>query len=200
MVTTGLKIEAPHGEKKLLLHACCAPCSSAIVEVLLENGITPTLFFSNSNITPFGEYDIRKRECERYAAHCGIQMVEDEYDHELWLGIAEGLEDAPERGPRCLECFRFRLTRAARYASEHGFALLATTLASSRWKSLQQVNAAGIAACEAVGNKVSWWEYNWRKGGLQQRRSEIIKEQNFYNQLFCGCEFSPRPAKEPTNP
>jgi len=200
-----LKIDAPLGETKVLLHACCAPCSSAIVEVLLQNGITPTIFFSNSNITPFGEYDIRKRECERYAAHWGIEMVEDEYDHTCWMGVTKGLEDAPERGPRCLECFRFRLTRAAGYASEHGFRVLATTLASSRWKNLQQVDAAGESACELINrevralpegrNEVLWWAANWRKGGLQERRHEIIKEQNFYNQLFCGCEFSPRPEK-----
>lgn len=86
-------------------------------------------------------------------------------------------------------CFRFRLERAARYAQEHGFDVLTTTLASSRWKNLDQVNAAGFYACSLFPD-VTWWDMNWRKGGLQERRNEIIREHGFYNQLYCGCEFS----------
>ena len=103
--------------------------------------------------------------------------------------IARGLEQAPERGPRCLQCFRYRLERAARFAKENGYDVLTTTLASSRWKDLDQVNAAGAWACARFPG-VTWWPRNWRTGGLQQRRGEIIREQCFYNQLYCGCEFS----------
>ena len=183
-------IEIPQG--RILLHACCAPCSGAIVEYLVQHGCRPTVFYSNSNITPREEYDIRLNECIRYAKGFDLEIVADEYDHDAWGVCAAGLEDAPERGARCLQCFKFRLLRAAQYASAHGFDVLTTTLASSRWKSLEQVNEAGFWACAQVPG-VTWWPQNWRKGGLQERRGEIIREQNFYNQLFCGCEFSHRP-------
>lgn len=177
--------------EKVLLHACCAPCSGAIVEWMGQNGIKPVIFYSNSNITPLDEYNHRLEECIRYARKWGLEIVEDSYDHTAWLGCTVGLETEPERGARCLECFKHRLLRAAHYASENGFDTLATTLASSRWKSLDQVNAAGEWACSQVTG-VTWWAKNWRSGGLQERRNQIIKEENFYNQLFCGCEFSRR--------
>ena len=180
-------IDIPDG--KILLHACCAPCSGAIVEYLVQHGCRPTVFYSNSNITPREEYDIRLNECIRYAQSFGLEIVDDAYDHSSWLCITEGLETEPERGARCLECFKYRLLRAAEYASAHGFDILTTTLASSRWKDLEQVNAAGQWACAQVQG-VTWWPRNWRKGGLQERRSQIIREQRFYNQTFCGCEFS----------
>lgn len=185
-----LKIEVPGGENKVLLHSCCAPCSGAIVECLVANGIKPCIFFSNSNIYPKDEYELRKAEIIRYAEKFGLTVVDDDYDHKNWLcTAAKGLEREPERGARCMECFKYRLDRAAKYASENGYTVLTTTLASSRWKDLDQVNAAGEWACSKYEG-VAWWGMNWRKGGLQPRRSEIIKEENFYNQLFCGCEFS----------
>lgn len=175
----------------LLLHCCCAPCAGAIVESLVKDGEKPVLFFSNSNIVPREEYERRKAELVRYASSFGLQTVDDDYDHEAWLSscaCSQDLRQAPERGERCLECFKFRLLRAARYASENGFDTLATTLASSRWKDLDQVDKAGEWACKDLG--VQWWARNWRKGGLQERRNAIIREQQFYNQQFCGCEFS----------
>ncbi len=186
---TNVQIEVPGGATRVLLHACCAPCSSAIVECLMERSIRPTIFYSNSNIYPFEEYEHRLNECVRYAHKWGLEIVDDVYDHTEWGGCTVGLEHEPERGSRCLQCFKYRLLRAAQYASDHGFEVLTTTLASSRWKSLEQVNEAGIWACEQVSG-VTWWPQNWRKGGLQERRNQIIKEENFYNQLYCGCEFS----------
>lgn len=191
------KLEVPGNSRKILLHACCAPCSGAIVECLVQNGLRPVVFYSNSNIHPREEYDIRLYECIRYARECGLEIVEDTYDHGAWLDnilrqeqlLGTDLRHAPERGPRCLECFKFRLLRAAEYASTHGFEVLTTTLASSRWKDLDQVNEAGEYACSQFPG-VTWWPQNWRKGGLQERRSQIIKERCFYNQLYCGCEFS----------
>lgn len=176
---------------RLLLHCCCAPCSGAIIEELVRSGSRPVIFFSNSNIYTPEEYALRRAEVLRYAALFGLEVVDDEYDHSSWLGCVRGLENEPERGSRCLKCFKMRLLRAAVYASEHGFDTIATTLASSRWKSLSQVDEAGVWACSRVEG-VSWWGRNWRKGGLQERRSEIIREQNFYNQTYCGCEFSQR--------
>jgi hypothetical protein len=157
----------------------------------MDNSIRPTIFYSNSNIFPREEYDHRLNECIRYAEKWGIPIVDDQYDHGAWSGCAAGLENEPERGNRCLQCFKYRLLRAARYAAENGFPVLTTTLASSRWKSLEQVNAAGEWACSQVEG-VTWWPQNWRKGGLQERRNEIIRSERFYNQLYCGCEFSMR--------
>ena len=190
-MTPALHIEVPGGATKVLLHACCAPCSSAIVECLMKNGIRPVIFYSNSNIYPFEEYGHRLNECLRYAKKWGLEIVEDQYNHDAWESCAAGLENEPERGGRCLKCFKFRLLRAAEYASAHGFEVLTTTLASSRWKSLDQVNEAGRWACAQVQG-VTWWDQNWRKGGLQERRNQIIKEENFSNQLYCGCEYSQR--------
>ena len=185
-----LHLELPPGGQKVLLHCCCAPCSGAVVECLIQNGIRPALFFSNSNIVPREEYDKRRGELERYARLFNLECIDDEYDHEAWLDFvlkSKEMASAPERGSRCLECFKFRLLRAAQYAAEHGYDVLTTTLASSRWKSLEQVDEAGRWAC---GNNIIYWPVNWRKGGLQPRRAEIIREQNFYNQTWCGCEFS----------
>lgn len=175
--------------RRVLLHTCCAPCSGAIVEWMLANSWQPTIYYCNPNIFPFEEYLKRRDECIRYAQSLGIELVEDPYNHELWKIAVKGLEKEPERGFRCLECFKLRLLRSARYAAEHGFDILTTTLMSSRWKSLEQINEAGRWAVSQVDG-VEWWDRNWRKGGLQQRRQEIIKEQNFYNQTYCGCEFS----------
>ena len=189
-----LDLSVPGGASRVLLHCCCAPCSGAIVELLAAKGIEPVIFFSNSNITPLAEYEKRRAEVIRYAEKFGFEVVDDEYDHDEWLAAVKGLENEPERGARCLECFRFRLMRAARYAASRGLTVLTTTLASSRWKDLSQVDEAGLFACEAAsresGSEVLWWGQNWRKGGLQQRRGEIIREQAFYNQNYCGCEFS----------
>ena len=87
----------------------------------------------------------------------------------------QGLEHEPERGSRCLKCFTLRLTETARYASEHGFSVFTTTLASSRWKSLEQINEAGCRAA-ALYPGTLFWEQNWRKGGLQERRNQLLKE------------------------
>lgn len=186
-------IQVPGGETTVLLHTCCAPCSSAIIECLLQNGITPVIYYCNPNIYPQEEYEIRKNECTRYARALGLEIVDADYDHDNWLSEISGLESEPERGGRCLKCFKIRLLRTARYAAQRGIKAITTTLASSRWKSLGQINEAGQWACQAVeeGGPV-WWDRNWRKGGLQERRLQILKDYDFYNQLYCGCEFSMR--------
>lgn len=187
-------IQVPMGETRVLLHTCCAPCSSAIIEALMQNGITPVIYYCNPNIFPKEEYEVRKEECTRYAQALGLEIVDADYDHENWLEAMKGLEDEPERGGRCLKCFKLRLLRTAQYARERGIKVITTTLASSRWKSLDQINEAGRWACEnnipPEERDVIWWDQNWRKGGLQERRLQIIKEYDFYNQLYCGCEFS----------
>ena len=180
------------GETTVLLHTCCAPCSSAIIEALLQNGITPVIYYCNPNIYPQEEYEIRKNECTRYAKSHGLEIIDADYDHEGWLSEMKGLESEPERGGRCLKCFKLRLLSTARYAKERGIKVITTTLASSRWKSLDQINEAGLWACSQFGENETpvWWDQNWRKNGLQERRNQIIKEYDFYNQRYCGCEFS----------
>ena len=177
---------------KVLLHCCCAPCSAAIVEWMLQAGIRPTLFYYNPNIFPQAEYDIRKNELTRHATALGLDVIDGDYDHAAWLcQVGNGRETDSERGPRCLACFRMRLRRTAEEAAARGFDTIATTLASSRWKSLEQIEAAGNWAVEPFEG-VSFWAKNWRKDGLQQRRSELLKAYGFYNQRYCGCEYSIR--------
>ena len=185
-------IVIPEGLHEVLLHACCAPCSSAIVEWMLANGIRPTIFYYNPNIYPREEYEIRKNESKRHAESLGIRWIDGDYNHEQWRQGVCGLEGEPERGKRCQQCFILRLTVAAKKAQELGIPYFATTLASSRWKSLEQIERAGHQAEQAVEG-VTFWAQNWRKGRLQERRNQLLKEFDFYNQQYCGCEFSIRP-------
>ena len=182
-------IEIPEGISQVLLHACCAPCSSAIVEWMLQHSIRPTIFYFNPNIFPYEEYEIRKNESKRHADSLGIPWIDGDYNHAQWLEQVQGLEHEPERGSRCLQCFRMRLTATALQAQALGITHFTTTLASSRWKSLDQITQAGLAAQAAVPSTL-FWAQNWRKGGLQDRRNQLLREYNFYNQLYCGCEFS----------
>ena len=143
--------------EKVLLHSCCAPCSTAILEWMGQNGYEPTILFYNPNIFPEEEYLKRKNEIVRYAREIGVKIVDLdrsntgnnaggpwEQQHAHWLECTVGLENEPERGGRCLACFRHRLCVAADYAAEHGFPLFTTTLASSRWKDIRQINEAGF--------------------------------------------------------
>ena len=182
-------IVVPEGCHEVLLHACCAPCSSAIVEWLLNNGVRPTIFYYNPNIWPREEYEIRKLESKRHAGRLGINWIDADYNHQQWLDEVEGLEGEPERGHRCEKCFTIRLKATANKAAELGIKYFATTLASSRWKSLEQIEYAGHQAEQTVEG-VAFWAQNWRKGGLQERRNQLLKEYGFYNQQYCGCEFS----------
>ena len=183
------KLVAPGGVEKVLLHTCCAPCSGAIIEAMLNNGIEPVIYYCNPNIYPLEEYEIRKNECSRYAEKLGLQIVDADNDHSAWLECVKGLEAEPERGARCLKCFKLRLTACAKYAAENGFTVITSTLDSSRWKSHEQIVEAGNYAASLYEN-ITYWDYNWRKGGLTARRAEIIKDNDFYNQRYCGCEFS----------
>ena len=189
----------PEDCDRVLLHACCAPCSSAIVEWLVQHDVRPTIYYYNPNIWPLEEYEIRKQESKRHAESLGLEWIDGDYDHDAWLEGVCGLEGEPERGRRCEQCFILRLTATARKAVELDIPYFATTLASSRWKSIDQINRAGLMAEQVVNVQRStfnvqckFWPQNWRKGGLQERRNQLLKEYNFYNQQYCGCEFSMR--------
>ena len=127
----------------------------------------------------------------RYASALGLEMIDDDYNHQSWQQYIRGLENEPECGARCLECFRMRLCRTAKYAHDNGIKVITTTLMSSRWKRLDQIKEAGECAAGQYDDVV-WWNQNWRKGGLSERRLAIIKEYGFYNQKYCGCEYSMR--------
>lgn len=189
-------IIVPDGCHEVLLHACCAPCSSAIVEWLVGHGVQPTIYYYNPNIYPLQEYETRKQESKRHAESLGLTWLDDDYDHEAWRQAVCGLEDEPERGRRCELCFTLRLTATARKARQLGIPFFSTTLASSRWKRLEQIAHAGQRAQETANGEalpgpiVTFWAQNWRKGGLQERRNELLRAYGFYNQQYCGCEFS----------
>ena len=179
----------PEGTDKVMLHACCAPCSSAIVEWMVNNGVEPVVFYFNPNIYPRQEYDIRKEESKRHADSLGIKWIDGDYNHNSWHEVVKGMENEPERGARCLKCFEMRLIATALKAREMGIQLFATTLASSRWKNIEQINLAGKRAEEKVRGTL-FWAQNWRKGGLYERRNQLLREYAFYNQKYCGCEYS----------
>ena len=181
---------------KLLLHSCCAPCSASIIEWLLANDIRPIIYFFNPNIYPLEEYNIRKAECVRYANALDLELIDGDYDHESWLKETIGLDHEPERGSRCLQCFKMRMLATAKMAHEKKCSHFTTTLASSRWKSLEQISEASqLAASQYQG--IDYWEKNWRKGGLSERRKVLLIENDFYNQQYCGCEFSMRRLQKP---
>jgi len=187
-------IAVPEGASRLLLHCCCAPCSGAIIEGLLEVGANPTLYFYNPNIHPREEYEKRKAEIVRFASKLGVPFVDGDYDADAWFARVKGLEQEPERGTRCDLCFSIRLERAALYASENGFPLFATSLGISRWKNLDHVNEAGHKAAERYEG-LKYWDYNWRKQGGSARQVEVTKREGFYQQDYCGCAFSLRDRK-----
>ena len=181
----------PQGAKSLLLHTCCAPCSGEVMEALLASKINFTLFFYNPNIHPLQEYLIRKQENCAFAEKHAIPFIDADYDKDNWFQRVEGLAFEPERGLRCTACFDMRFERTALYAHEHGFPVITSSLGISRWKDMQQINAAGERAAARYDNLV-YWTYNWRKNGGSERMYTIAKRENFYQQEYCGCVYSLR--------
>lgn len=185
------KLEIPGGETDLLLHSCCAPCAGEIMEAVAESEIKTTVFFYNPNIHPQAEYEIRKDENKRFCEKLGFDFIDADYDKDNWFERIKGLEDEPERGARCTQCFDMRFERSALYAHEQGFKVYATTLGISRWKDLNQIDTSGIKAAERY-LEVTYWNFNWRKQGGSSRMIEISKREEFYQQEYCGCIYSLR--------
>ena len=185
------KLEAPNGEKTILLHSCCAPCEGEVLETLLASGITPTVFFYNPNIHPKGEYEIRKGEDKKFCEKIGVKHIDSDYDTNNWFKRVKGLEWEPERGARCSVCFDMRFERTALYAHENGYNLFSSSLGISRWKNMEQINGCGERAASKYEG-LTYWTYNWRKAGGSQRMIEISKREAFYQQEYCGCVYSLR--------
>lgn len=185
------KLVLPEGENKLLLHSCCAPCSGEVMEALIASEIDFTIYFYNPNIHPRKEYDIRKNENIRFAEKHNIPFVDADYDVEEWFERARGMEKEPERGIRCTMCFDMRFVRTALYAYENGFNVISSSLGISRWKNMDQINDCGIRAAAPYEGMI-YWTYNWRKNGGSSRMIEISKQEEFYQQEYCGCAYSLR--------
>lgn len=191
MTTDRRQLPLPNGQRKVLLHSCCAPCSGEVMEAMLASGIEYTIFFYNPNIHPLKEYELRKSENVRFAEKFGVPFVDADYDRDNWFERARGMENEPERGIRCTMCFDMRFERTALYAHEHGFPVITSSLGISRWKNMQQINDCGVRAAARYPG-MTYWEYNWRKDGGANRMIEISKREQFYQQEYCGCAYSLR--------
>jgi epoxyqueuosine reductase len=185
------EIEPPDGERRVLLHSCCAPCSGEVMEAMTKVGISYTIFFYNPNIHPREEYELRKTENIRFAEKSGIAFVDADYDTDNWFARVKGLEWEPERGARCTSCVDMRFERTALYAVEHEFRVFTSCLGISRWKNMEQINGCGQRAA-ARWPGLQYWIYNWRKKGGSSRMLEISKREQFYQQEYCGCIYSLR--------
>ena len=185
------KISLPEGHNKLLLHSCCAPCSGEVMETLIESDIDFSIFFYNPNIHPVKEYEIRKEENIRFAEKHNIPFIDCDYDTDNWFARAKGMENEPEKGIRCTMCFEMRFERTALYAAENGFNLISSSLGISRWKDMKQINDCGLRSASNYEG-ITYWDYNWRKNGGAVRMLEISKNEEFYQQEYCGCVYSLR--------
>lgn len=181
----------------LLLHACCAPCSSYCIEYLSEY-FDITVFFYNPNIDSLQEYERRVKEAERfvssYPAKRPVSLVSERYEPKEFYEIAEGLEDEPEGGKRCEKCFRLRLSKTASYAKEKGFEFFTTTLSISPLKDAVLLNSIGDEVSKEYGVPYLFSEFKKRGGFL--RSTELSKEYGLYRQDYCGCVFSKRERKK----
>lgn len=173
---------------KVLLHVCCAPCSTHSVEVLKEH-YAVTFFFTNSNIYPASEYRKRLEEVRRFASACTVPLIEDVYDHKAWLTHIAGLEHEPEKGKRCIKCFEFNLGRTAAYARQNGFDYFTTTLSISPHKHSRTIFDIG----RHLGNFLC---IDFKKKDGFRHSTELSKKHNLYRQEYCGCEFSLRDRQE----
>lgn len=189
-----LAAEAQSGEVPLLLlHSCCAPCSSYVLEYLTEH-FRILDFYYNPNITPEEEYRKRAEELQRLINAMPltnpVTFLEGTYEPERFREIARGLEDAPEGGERCTKCYELRLREAAEQARRYGCDYFTTTLSISPLKDAQRLNAIGEALAEEYGVKYLVSDFKKRDG--YKRSIELSREYGLYRQDFCGCVYSRR--------
>ena len=187
-----LAAEAQSGEVPLLLlHSCCAPCSSYVLEYLTEH-FRILDFYYNPNITPEEEYRKRAEELQRLINAMPltnpVTFLEGTYEPERFREIARGLEDAPEGGERCTKCYELRLREAAEQARRYGCDYFTTTLSISPLKDAQRLNAIGEALAEEYGVKYLVSDFKKRDG--YKRSIELSREYGLYRQDFCGCVYS----------
>ena len=175
----------------LLLHSCCGPCSTYCIEYLSAS-LPVTVFFYNPNIFPRDEYEFRKKEqkrfIEEFPAVNRVDLVECDYDSESFYRRIRGLENEPEGGSRCKECFSLRLNKTAEYARDNGFLYFATTLTLSPLKNAGLINEIGSKIGRIRG--ISYVNSNFKKKNGYLRSTILSKEYGMYRQSFCGCEYS----------
>jgi len=173
----------------LLLHSCCAPCSSYVLEYLYER-FDITIFFFNPNIAPEEEYVYRCSELKRMVSDMklNVNIIEEKYDPEPFYKLAKGLEDQPERGMRCRKCIEMRLSAAGAKAAELGMDYFTTTLTISPHKDCAFINECGGAVSEKC--KVEYLFSDFKKHDGYKRSIELSKKYNLYRQNYCGCVFS----------
>jgi len=172
------------GEKpKLLLHCCCAPCSSAVIEKL-KNYFDITYFYYNPNIFPEEEYKLRKDEFVKL----GVNVVELKYNHNEFLNVVAGYENEKEGGARCRICIAQRLDKAFEYAVNNNYEIVTTTLSISPHKDAEFINKLGENLQEKYGIKYLHADFKKENGYLNS--INICKEKGIYRQDYCGCEFS----------
>lgn len=185
---------------KLLLHVCCAPCSSYCLEYLSKY-FDITVYFYNPNISIADEYNYRLSEEKRLVSlmpfEHPVKVVEGEYLPNDYFEYVKGLENEPEGGKRCEKCFRLRLESSARYAKEHGFDYFTTTLTISPLKNAQLLNAIGAELAEKYG--IPWLYSDFKKREGYKRSIILSKEYDLYRQNYCGCVFSKRDSMQRKN-
>ena len=178
-------------EKTLLLHACCAPCSSAVLE-RLGNIFKITILYYNPNITDKEEYDKRLEEIhkfiEKFETKYKIDIIDGRYDKNEFFEMAQGLENEPEKGKRCYKCYNLRLEETAKIAKEKNFDYFTTTLSLSPYKNSNWINEIGENLKDKY--KVEYLYSDFKKKNGYKRSIELSKEYNLYRQNYCGCIYS----------
>lgn len=174
---------------KLLLHSCCAPCSSYVLEYL-TNFFDITVFYYNPNISPEKEYRHRVEEQKRLISEMcpDVKFIEGNYEPKKFYEMSKGLENEPERGARCLKCYRMRLEKTAEIAKNNGFDFFTTTLSISPQKDSSVLNKIGKDLSEKYNIPYLFSDFKKRNG--YKRSIELSAEYNLYRQNFCGCIFS----------
>ena len=185
----GLKREGKR--PRLLLHSCCAPCSTAVLTRLCE-GFDITVFYYNPNIDTRDEHDLRAKELETFVNDSGLALgaVIIPWEPKLFYERVRGLEGEKEGGKRCEVCFGLRLDRTARYAAEHGYDLFTTTLTISPMKSAPLLNRIGEEAAKRAG--AVFLNSDFKKRGGYLLSTQLSREYGIYRQDYCGCVFSKR--------
>ena len=184
------KIKASGEKPSLLLHSCCAPCSSAVLEMLVDI-FDITLYFYNPNISQESEFLFRLEELKRLLVEMGlnqVKIVSPTYDNLEFFKIAKGMENFLEGGKRCEKCYRLRLESSVMYAKENNFDYVTTTLTISPYKNAQWLNEIGLEFGEKYG--VKYLCSDFKKGDGYKRSCELSKEYKLYRQNFCGCVYS----------
>ena len=176
---------------RVLLHSCCGPCSSAVLEYLTQY-FDVTLLWYNPNLYPQEEFDRRFRTqvelIEKMGFGDSVSVLAEPWKPEDYRSRVKGLEDEPEGGRRCTECFRLRLLETARMAKHYGYDYFCTTLTLSRHKDAVRINDLGEEIGRAMG--VSWLPSDFKKQGREMRSTELAEQYGLYRQLYCGCEYS----------